>query len=76
MVITKDTYIVMTSEYYVKHMNADKPNGFPEWFLIDIDNVKDTKSLDSNDKVWFISPINIPTGLLVEKKNDNFIIDN
>ena len=41
IVVAKDTYIVMIGDFYVKHLSADKPNGYPEWFTINIDNVKD-----------------------------------
>ena len=76
MVIAEGTYIVMVSDFYVKQSSADNSNGFPEWFSIVIDDVKDTKSLDLNDKVWFTSSIYNPAGLSLEKNNNNSIIDN
>lgn len=51
MVIAEGTYIVMISDFYVKQSSDDKLNGFPKWFSIVVDSVKDTKSLDLNDKV-------------------------
>ena len=70
MVIAEGTYIVMISDFYVKQSSADKPNGFLEWFSIVVDSVKDTKSLDLNDKVWFTASINHPVGLSAEENND------
>ena len=58
MVVAIDTCIMMINDFYVKHSNINQPNGFPEWFSIDIDNVKDSKSVHSKDKVWFTPPIN------------------
>ena len=66
----------MINDFYVKHSNADQPNGFPDWFSIDIDNIKDSKSVHSKDKVWFTLAINNPVDSPVEKNNDNSIIDN
>ena len=76
IIVANDTCIVMISDFYVRHLNADKPNGFPEWFSINNDDAKDTKSLNSNDKVWFTSSINNRVDLRVKKNNDNSIIDN
>ena len=76
MVVAIDTCIMMINDFHVKHSNIDQPNGFPEWFSIDIDNVKDSKSVHSKDKVWFTPPINNQTDLLAEKDNGNSIIDN
>ena len=76
MVFARNTFIVMISDFYVKHSNADNPNRFPDWFSINIANVKDSKSVHSNDKVWFTSSISNPVDSPVEKNNDNSIIDN
>ena len=61
---------------FTQKSSADKPNGFLEWFSIVLDSVKDTKSLDLNDKVWFTASINHPEGLSAEENIDNSIIDN
>ena len=53
MVVAIDTCIMMINDFYVKHSNINQPNGFPEWFSINIDNIKDSKSVHSKDKVWF-----------------------
>ena len=76
MVVTIDTCILMIHDFYVKHSNADQPNGFPDWFSINIDNVKDSKSVHSKDKVWFTLPINNPVDSPVKKDDDIPIIDN
>ena len=74
MDIAKATYIVMTSDLYVKHLSTDKLNGFPEWFSIVIDDVKDTKSLNLDNEVWFTTTTHNSTVLSFEKNNDNSII--
>ena len=76
MVVAIDTCILMINDFYVQHSNADQPNGFPDWFSIDIDNVKDSKSVHSKDKVWFTLSINNPVDSPVEKDDDISIIDN
>ena len=75
MVLAVDTCILMIHDFYVKHSNADQPNGFPDWFSINIDNVKYSKSVHSKDKVWFTLVINNPVDSPVEKHNDNSVID-
>ena len=76
MVVAVDTCILMISDFYVKHSNADQPNEFPDWFTINIDNVKDSTLVHSKNKVWFILSINNPADLPVEKDNGNSIINN
>ena len=66
----------MINDFYVQHSNADQPNGFPDWFSIDIDNVKDSKLVDSKDKVWFTLPINNPMDSPVKKDDYISSIDN
>ena len=67
MVVAIDTCILMINDFYVQHSKAEQPNGFPNWFSIDIDNVKDSKSVNSQDKVWFTLPINNPVDSPVQK---------
>lgn len=38
-VAAKDTRIVIIHDFYVKHSRADKPNGYPERFTINVDSV-------------------------------------
>ena len=52
-VVTKETYMIMIGDFYVKNSKAHEPNGFPNWFTINVDHVKNSKSLKSNDEVWF-----------------------
>ena len=75
-VLAKDTYIVMISDFYVKHSNSNKPNGFPQWFTINIDQVKESQSLDFDNTVWFTSRIHSPKFTSYENNDDNLIIDN
>ena len=35
-VVTKETYIIMIGDFYVKNSRADEPNGFPKWFTIKV----------------------------------------
>ena len=76
MIVAKDTCVLMIHDFYIKHSNINQPNGFPEWFSIDIGNVKDSKSVHSEDKVWFTLTNNNQTDSLAEKDNGNSIIDN
>ena len=50
-VVTKETYIIMIGDFYLNNSRANEPNGFPTWFTINVDHVKDSKSLKSNNKV-------------------------
>ena len=34
IVVTKETYIIMIGDFYVKNSRANEPNGFPHWFTI------------------------------------------
>ena len=75
-IVVKDTYIVMIDDFYVCHSSAGKPDGYPEWFTINIDNVKDSKSLKYNDTVWYNSCIHVPKMVSSESNDDNLVIDN
>ena len=75
-VVVKDTYIVMIGDFYVCHLSAGKPNGYPEWFTININNVKDSKALNYDDTVWYTPRIHAPEFISSESNDDNLIIDN
>ena len=68
--------MVMIGDFYVIHSSAGKPNGYPEWFTININNVKDSKALKCNDTVWYTPRIHAPELMSSECNDDNLIIDN
>ena len=76
MVVAIDTCILMIHDFYVQHSKADQPTGLPNWFSIDIDNIKDSTLVDSKDKVWFTLPITNPIYPTVQKEENISIIDN
>ena len=76
MVAAIDTCILMIHDFYVQHSKADQPTGLPNWFSIDIDNIKDSTLVDSKDKVWFTLPITNPIYPPVQKEDNISIIDN
>ena len=66
----------MIDDFFVKHSCVDKPNGYPEWFTILIDNVKNSKCLSLDDSVWFITRPHTPDELSSANPDDNPIINN
>ena len=66
----------MIGDFYVKHSRVNEPNGFPKWFTINADLVKDSKSLKSNDKVWFTVYTQKPEYMSTENLKKKTIIDN
>ena len=75
-VVTKEQYIIMIDDFYVKHSRVNEPNGFPLWFTINTDLVKDSKSIKPNDKVWFTVRTQKPQYMSTVNRQKNTIIDN
>ena len=75
-IVVKDTYIVMVGDFYVCHSSAGKPDGYPEWFTINIENVKDSKALKYDNTVWYNSRIHAPEFVSSESNDKNLVIDN
>ena len=50
IIVAIDTCILMIHDFYVQHSKADQPTGLPNWFSIDIDNIKDSTLVDLKDK--------------------------
>ena len=74
--VVKDTYLVMIGDFYVIQSSAGKPDGYPDWFTINIDNVQDSKALECNDSVWYTPLIHAPELMSSECNDGNLIIDN
>ena len=75
-VVTKEQYIIMIGDFYVKHSRVNEPDGFPQWFTINVDLVRDSKSIKPNDKVWFTVRTQKPEYMSTENLEKNTIIDN
>ena len=73
-VVTKEQYLIMIDDFYVKHSRVNEPNGFPLWFTINTDLVKDSKSIKPNDKVWFTIRTHKPEFIFTENLEQNTII--
>ena len=65
----------MIGNFYVKNSRVNEPNGFPNWFTINFDHIKDSKSLKSNNKVCTINTYK-PEFISTENLEQNTIIDN
>ena len=75
-VVSQEQYIIMIGDFYVKHSRVNEPNGFPHWFTVNADLVKDSKSIQPNDKVWFTVRTQKPEFMSTENLEKNTIVDN
>ena len=75
-VVSQEQYIIMIGDFYVKHSRVNEPNGFPHWFTVNADLVKDSKSIQPNDKVWCTVRTQKPEFMSTENLEKNTIVDN
>ena len=75
-VVSKEQYIIMIGDFYVKHSRVREPDGFPDWFTINANLVKDSKSIQPNDKLWFTVRTQKPEYMSIENQEKNMIVDN
>ena len=75
-VVSKEQYIIMIGDFYVKHSRVHEPDGFPDWFTINANLVKDSKSIQPNDKLWFTVRTQKPEYMSTENQEKNMIVDN
>ena len=75
-VVSKEQYIIMIGDFYIKYSWVNEPNGSPQWFTINADLVKNSKSIKPNNKVWFTVRTQKPEYMSTENLEKNMIVDN